>query len=99
MYVAVEPPAASHKSFEHKVIQLFYDGGTYYVETSLMICFGTSIDWFLYDKDLCHQRVKMILLITRPVKTCTKCLIKVKKKEFETIISQFETLIANFVKI
>ena len=29
-------------------------------------------DWFLYNEDLRHERVKIKLLINEPVKTCTK---------------------------
>ena len=34
---------------------LFHDGGLYNIETSPLIC---SADWFLYDTDLRHERVK-----------------------------------------
>ena len=35
---------------------IFYDGGLYYRETSPLIC--KSVDWFLYDRVLRHERVK-----------------------------------------
>ena len=31
-------------------MKLFHDGVPYHIETS-------SMDWFLYDKDLCHERL------------------------------------------
>ena len=34
----------------------FNDGGPYLIETSLLI----SMDWFLYDRDLRHERVKSL---------------------------------------
>ena len=38
---------------------IVYDGGPYHVETSLdLLC--KSMDWFLYDRDLRHERVKYV---------------------------------------
>ena len=34
-------------------IQLFHDGGRYHIETSA----SKSMDWFLYDNGLRHERV------------------------------------------
>ena len=34
----------------------FHDGGPYYTETSPLIC-CKSMDWFLYDRDIRHERV------------------------------------------
>ena len=35
----------------------FHDGGRYHIETSPLICFPKSMDWFLYDNGLRHERV------------------------------------------
>ena len=40
---------------------LFHDGGAYYTETSPLIC-CKSMDWFLYDRDIRHERVNAFLL-------------------------------------
>ena len=37
--------------------KLFHDGGPYHIETSPL----KSMGWFLYDRDLCHERVKQHL--------------------------------------
>ena len=40
--------------------KLFHEGGPYQIETSPLICKAMlykSIDWFLYNKDLCDERV------------------------------------------
>ena len=34
----------------------FHDGGLYHIETSLC----KLMDWFLYDTDLRHKRVKLV---------------------------------------
>ena len=36
--------------FTNEFLQLFYDGGPCHIETK-------SIDWFLFDRNLCHERV------------------------------------------
>ena len=36
---------------------LFHDGGRYHIETSPLILFRKSVDWFLYDNGLRHERV------------------------------------------
>ena len=50
-------------------VYLFYDGGPYHIETSPLICRNHSIDllckpmdWFLYDRDLRHERVNLFCL-------------------------------------
>ena len=37
----------------------FHDGGRYHIETRPLICIGLSMDWFLYDNGLRHERVEM----------------------------------------
>ena len=41
-----------------KVLKLFHDGGRYHIETSPLILLGKSMDWFLYDNDLPHERFR-----------------------------------------
>ena len=42
-------------------LKLFHDGSPYHIETSPLIwsidLLSKSIDWFLYDRDLRHERV------------------------------------------
>ena len=38
----------------------FHDRGRYHIETSPLIWFG-SMDWFLYDIGLRHERIKLVL--------------------------------------
>ena len=38
-----------------------YDGGRYHIETSPLICGAKSMDWFLYDNGLRHERVTLHL--------------------------------------
>ena len=45
-----------------------HDGGPYHIETSPLISEGKSVDWFLYDRDLRHERVK-----GQKVKFLSKC--------------------------
>ena len=33
------------------------DGGSYHIETGLLILQSKSMGWFLYDRDLLHERV------------------------------------------
>ena len=41
-------------------IKLVDDGGPYHIETSAkQIVQSKSMDWFLYDRDLRHKRVKL----------------------------------------
>ena len=35
---------------------LFHDEGPYHIETSSLLC--KSMDWFLHDRDLRHERVE-----------------------------------------
>ena len=40
--------------------KLFHEGGPYQIETSPLICKAMlykSMDWFLYNKDFCDERV------------------------------------------
>ena len=39
-------------SFSFSLVQLFHDGGSYHT--------STSMDWFLYDRDLRHERMKAV---------------------------------------
>ena len=43
-----------------------------YVLTSAIIIFSKTMDWFLYDRDPCHERVKeqflQKLFLMRPIK-------------------------------
>ena len=40
-------------------VKLFHDGSPYNIETSSLICRPSQwTEWFLYDQDLCHERVK-----------------------------------------
>ena len=39
------------------VFNFFYDGDRYHIETSPLILQSKSMDWFLYDKGLRHERV------------------------------------------
>ena len=54
----------SHAAIENtrwpSQVQLFYDGDPYDIETSPLICSAKSNDWFLYDRDLRHERVKSV---------------------------------------
>ena len=43
-------------------IILFHDAGPYHLETNLLC---KSKDWFLYDRDLRHERVNTILPASR----------------------------------
>ena len=41
------------------LFQLFHDGGPYQIETSPLICRANErTGWFLYDRDLRHERVR-----------------------------------------
>ena len=42
-------------SYRNQSIDLQHDGGCYHIETSPLIC--KSMDWFLYDNGLHHERV------------------------------------------
>ena len=42
------------------IIDLFHDGGRYHIETSPLIC-RKSMDWFVYDNGLRHERFKDFL--------------------------------------
>ena len=46
-----------------KQVSLFYDGGPYYTETSLL---RKSMDWFLYNWDLRHERINRRFLTVKP---------------------------------
>ena len=39
-------------------VYLFDDVGPYHIETSTLILLCKSVDWFLYERDLRHERVK-----------------------------------------
>ena len=42
----------------YTVYTLFHDGGPYHIETSSLICIANLLaDWFLYDRDLGHEKV------------------------------------------
>ena len=56
-------------TFRSGAFSLFHDGGRYHIEASPLICSANqwtgfytitakSMDWFLYDNDLHHERVK-----------------------------------------
>ena len=40
----------------------FHEAGPYNIETSPLICSVNKLDWFLYNRDLPHERVKYKLL-------------------------------------
>ena len=51
-------PLVSKQNFANtKIIlnKLFHDGGRYHIKTSPLLC--KSMDWFLYDNGLRHERV------------------------------------------
>ena len=48
--------------FRNMFPKLFHDGDRYHIETSPLICSANkSMDWFLYDNGLRHERVKVRL--------------------------------------
>ena len=50
---------------QNSTCYLFRDGGSYHKETNLLICNAKSLDWFLYDRDLHHERVNLgFILLT-----------------------------------
>ena len=52
--------------------QLFHDGSLYHIETSPLIW---SIDWFLYDRNIRHERVKRSnIVINKKCKNRSKIL-------------------------
>ena len=43
--------------------KLFHDGSPYYIETNQSIDLQSkSMDWFLYDRDLRHERVNALYM-------------------------------------
>ena len=56
-------------------INPYYDGGPYHIEASPLIC--SAMDWFLYDRDLDHEKVNPFqanVPILRPLKkNCYYC--------------------------
>ena len=44
---------AEYKMSQSSFFQLFHDGGLYHTE----ICSANQWDWFLFDRDLRHERV------------------------------------------
>ena len=50
---------------QNSTCYLFRDGGSYHKETNLLICNAKSLDWFLYDRDLHHERANLgFILLT-----------------------------------
>ena len=50
---------------QHSTCYLFRDGGPYHKETNLLIFNAKSLDWFLHDRDLHHERVNLgFILLT-----------------------------------
>ena len=58
------------------------------METSPLICTAKSLDWFLFDRDLCHERVKIssfqpLMLLSR---ICKQSLLIVRRSISNTTV-------------
>ena len=75
----------------------FHDRGPYHIETSPLIYKANPMYWFLYDRDLGHERVKVvkkhdILATLRKIKLCKNCL---QEKRRTCLPTQFECISTN----
>ena len=60
MFITEKIDKLSHCAKNKVFRDLFHDGGRYHIETSPLIC-RKSMDWFVYDNGLRHERFKDFL--------------------------------------